>query len=209
MDRTTARLAAWSLVVGSAVATVGYVLGFVVAGGGAGRFAASSWPTLYTIALVGDVLVVLGLPTLFVAQQGRAPWLTRIGYVGLFVPLVVLNVGEGVFEGFVKPYLAHHGGVPAQDPRGLDAFELPALLVLVVGVVCLGVAVLRAGVLPRVVGVLFIVCPFLAVAGLPGAAALVSDYLCFAALAVVGVSVLRSTGRAVATETLVGAAPAS
>ena len=95
--------------------------------------------------------------------------LTRIGYVGILVPLAILNIGEGTVEGFVKPYLAHHGGIPADDLPGLMAYEAPALLVMLVGMVCLGIAVLRARVLPRWVGVLFLVVPFLGAAGLQGA----------------------------------------
>jgi hypothetical protein len=50
------------------------------------------------------------------------------------------------------PYLASHGGVPDQMPAGLNAFEGVALLLFVVGSVCLAVAVFRARVLPWWVG---------------------------------------------------------
>ena len=125
MDRTTARLAAWSLVTGCVVATAGYLAAFLVNGNGDERFAGSSWTALYTIALFGDVLVVLGLPTLLHVHGGRSPRLTLIGYVGVLVPLVILNVGEGSLEAFVKPYQADHGGIPANDLPGLTAYEVP------------------------------------------------------------------------------------
>ena len=70
MTRTTQRLAAVSLIAGSILATAGYLAGFVANGAGPGRFAGSSWAATYTFALFGDVLVVLGLPALFAAQQG-------------------------------------------------------------------------------------------------------------------------------------------
>lgn len=194
---TNARLTAWALVAGSVVATVGYASAFVANGAGDERFAGSSWVTLYTVALLGNVLVLLGLPALVYAQAGRAPVLTRIGYVGVFVPLVVLNVGEGAIEGFAKPYLAHHGGIPGADLPGLTAFEVPALLVLLVGMVCLGLAVLRGRVLPRWLGVLFLVVPFLGAAGLQGAVSLTPDYLLYVGLFTVGVVQLRDTGAAV------------
>lgn len=191
MDTTTSRLTAWALVVGSAVATAGYALAFAFNGSGVERFAGSTWVPLYTLALLGDVLVLLGLPALARAQGGRSARLTRIGYAGLFVPLAVLNVGEGAVEGFAKPYLAHHGGVPAADFPGLTGFEVPALLVMLVGMICLGIAVLRARTLPRWVGVAFLVVPFLGAAGLQGAVSLVPDYLLFVALFAVGVTQLR------------------
>lgn len=195
MNSTNARLTACSLVAGSVVATVGYATAFAANGNGDVRFSGSTWVTLYTIALLGNVLVLLGLPALVHAQSGRSPVLTRIGYVGVFVPLAILNIGEGTIEGFVKPYLAQHGGNPAQDLPGLTMFEAPALLVLLIGMVCLGIAVLRARALPRWVGVLFLVVPFLGAAGLQGAIALLPDYLLFFCLFTVGVSQLRGAGR--------------
>jgi hypothetical protein len=54
---------------------------------------------------------------------GRSPRLTLSGYVGAFVPMVILNVGEGCVEAFVKPYLADHGGIAKDELAGLTAFE--------------------------------------------------------------------------------------
>jgi hypothetical protein len=191
MHPTNVRLTSWALVCGSVVATLGYASAFAFNGSGDERFTGSSWVTLYTIALLGNVLVLLGLPALVHAQSGRSPVLTRIGYAGVFVPLTILNIGEGTVEGFVKPYLATHGGIPRDDLPGLTAFEIPALLVMLVGMVCLGVAVLRARVLPRWLGVLFLLVPFLGAAGLQGAISLTPDYLLFVGLFTVGVTQLR------------------
>jgi hypothetical protein len=191
MNPTNVRLTSWALVVGSIVATAGYALAFAANGNGDERFAGSSWVALYTVALFGNVLVLLGLPALVHAQSGRTPVLTRIGYVGVFVPLAILNIGEGSIEGFVKPYFADHSGIPSSDLPGLAVFEAPALLVMLVGMICLGIAVLRAHMLPRWVGVLFIVVPFLGAAGLQGAVSLAPDYLLFIGLFTVGVTQLR------------------
>ncbi len=193
MHSANVRLTSWALAAGSVVATAGYASAFAANGNGEERFAGSTWVALYTIALLGNVLVLLGLPAIVHAQSGRAPVLTRIGYAGVLVPLAILNIGEGTIEGFVKPYLAHHGGNPANDLPGLTAFEVPALLVLLVGMVCLGIAVLRARALPRWVGVLFIIVPFLGAAGLQGAISLLPDYLLFLCLFTVGITQLRET----------------
>ncbi|HET9186387.1 MAG TPA: hypothetical protein VFN80_00415 [Acidothermaceae bacterium] len=192
MHRTHARFLAWSLVVGCVVASAGYASAFLANGNSDNRFAGSSWVALYTVASFGNVLVLLGLPTLLRVHGDRSRVLTLLGYIGIVVPLAVLNVGEGTVEGFVKPYLAKHGGIPKDDLPGLLAFEAPALVIVLVGMICLGVAVLRARVLPRWVGVAFFVVPVLGVAGIPGAAGLVSDYLLFVALFAVGVHALRS-----------------
>jgi hypothetical protein len=196
MNRTTARLAAWCLITGCVVATAGYLSAFLANGNGDERSSGSSWTALYTIAMFGDVLVVLGLPTLLHVQAGRSPRLSLIGYVGMLVPLVILNIGEGSVEAFVKPYLADHGGNPKDDLPGLAAFEAPALLIVLVGMICLAAAVFRARMLPWWVGALFIVAPLVAVAGLPGGAGLISDYSLFAALFAVGVTALRTSAGA-------------
>ena len=191
MNISTARLTSWALVAGSVVASAGYASAFAANGNGDERFAGSSWVALYTVALLGNVLVLLGLPAVVHAQAGRAPVLTRIGYAGMLVPLAILNLGEGVVEGFVKPYLAEHGGIPADDLPGLTAYEAPALVVMLVGMVCLGIAVLRARALPRWIGVLFLLVPFLGAAGLQGAVSLLPDYLLFLTLFAVGITQLR------------------
>jgi hypothetical protein len=191
MQPTNTRLTSWALVVGSVAATAGYACAFAVNGNGDQRFAGSAWVALYTIALLGNVLVLLGLPALVHAQSGRAPVLTRIGYVGIFVPLTILNIGEGTVEGFVKPYFAKHGGIPTHDLPGLMAYEIPALLVLLTGMVCLGIAVLRAHALPRWVGVSFMLVPLLSAAGMTGAISLLPDYLLYLTLFTVGITQLR------------------
>jgi hypothetical protein len=191
MHSVNARLTALALVVGSVVATAGYASAFALNGNGDERFSGSSWVTLYTIALLGNVIVLIGLPALVHAQGSGAPVLTRIGYVGVLVPLVILNIGEGTVEGFVKPYLAAHGGIPGDDLAGLTAYEVPALLILLVGMVCLGVAILKVRILPRWLGVLFLVVPFLGAAGLQGAVSLLPDYLLYVGLFTVGLVVLR------------------
>ncbi len=45
--------------------------------------------------------------------------------------------------------LVTHGGIPANDPAGFAAFETLALACALIGLICLGVAVLRARTLPR------------------------------------------------------------
>jgi membrane protein implicated in regulation of membrane protease activity len=192
MHRTLARLTACALLAGTVIATAGYLTAFLANGNGDARYTGSSWTALYTIALFGDVLIVLGLPALLHTHGERSRTLTLIGYAGTLVPLVVLDVGEGCVEAFVKPYLAKHGGLPSHDLPGLEGFEMPAVLTLVVGLVCLGIAVFRAGVLPRWVGVAFIVSPVAGIAGLSGGAGLISDYLAFLGLFAVGVHTLRA-----------------
>ena len=191
IDNNT-RLSAWALTAGSIIATIGYLAASTMMHGGEhDRFTHSLWTPMSSIALAGDLLMVLGLPAVLVAQQQHARRLTLIGYVGLYATLVMLNIGEGVIETFVKPYLLHHGGIPDNPPGGFPIFEDVALVFLVVGLICLGVAVIRARQLPRWIGGLFIAAPILGMIGLPGPLELLGDYCAYVALIAIGVLVLR------------------
>ena len=100
--------------------------------------------------------------------------------------------GTGSASAFVKPYLVTHGGIPDNPPGGFLIFENIALVFMLVGLICMGIAVIRARVFPRWVGALFIVSPFVAFLGLPGPLAELSDYLAFIALATIGLRAVRS-----------------
>jgi len=149
------------------------------------------WQPVYGVALAGNLLVVLGLPAILAVHGSAARRLTLVGYVGIFAPLAMLNVAETTIEAFVKPYLATHGGFPDETPAGLNAFEAVALVLLIVGAVCLAVAVFRARVLPVWVGVavlLSVVCAFFLHGG---PVVFVSDYVLFAALFWIGLRAVR------------------
>ena len=75
---------------------------------------------------------------------------------------------------------------------GFAVFENIALVFLLAGLICTGIAVIRARVFRRWVGALFIVSPLVAFLGLPGPLAELSDYLAFIALAAIGLQVVRT-----------------
>ena len=150
------------------------------------------WAPLNGIAIAGNLIIVLGLPVILACHGRRAARLTLVGYLGLFAALTMLNISEGCIEAFVKPYLVTHGGIPANPPGGFLIFENIALVFMLVGLICMGIAVIRARVFPRWVGALFIVSPFVAFLGLPGPLAELSDYLAFIALATIGLRAVRS-----------------
>jgi hypothetical protein len=187
------RLGGWALIIGTIVATIGYLAaGTLVHGHGDARVTSSLWEPLNGIAIAGNIIIVLGLPVILTCHDRRAARLTLVGYTGLFATLVMLNLAEGCYEAFIKPYLATHGGVPGNPPGGFAIFEDIALVFLLAGLICLGIAVIRARVFPRWTGALFIVSPFLSVLGLPGPLAELSDYLAFVALATIGLHAVRT-----------------
>jgi hypothetical protein len=217
MTALQCRLAGYALALGGALAIAGFLAAGTIAGGsGDAHFADPLFQPLYAIALAGTILTVLGLPAIFSAQNGRFPRLTALGYAGTLVGILMLNVGEGVIEGFVKPYLVTHGGIPAHDPSGFAAWQAVALVCGLVGLVCLGVAILRAGTLPRWVGVLLIATMFIsfAVGGLRPPLDVLGDDCMNVAFIAIGWRVAvpgrrfagrRATDRAAGTPALAGA----
>jgi hypothetical protein len=137
---------------------------------------------MYGVALAGNVLVVLGLPAILAVHGRASRRLTLVGYVGIFAPLAMLNVAETTIEAFLKPYLAPRGGFPDPIPAGLNAFEAVALVLLVVGAVCLAIAIFRARIMPVWVGVAVLLSVVGAFLLHGGPVVFVSDYLLFAAL---------------------------
>lgn len=185
MDRT--RLSGAVLLIGSVLAITGYAAANAFTGyGGDAHFTSPAWIPLYGIALAGDLLAVVGLPAILAAHGGRAYWLTTVGYVGTLLAIMMLNVGEGTVEAFVKPYLVSHGGIPSSSPAGFEAYLDVALLILVVGLISLGAAVIRGRVFPWWAGALLILSVPLSLVPLPGLLTEIGDDAAFLALAVMG-----------------------
>jgi hypothetical protein len=91
MNRT--RLGGWALITGTIVAAAAYLAaGTLVHGHGDARYTSSLWTPLNGIAVVGNILIVLGLPVILAGQGKRAARLTLVGYTGLYAALVMLNI---------------------------------------------------------------------------------------------------------------------
>ena len=186
------RLAGIALMAGCVLATLGFLGVSLAMRGGTDQWPANSlWQPMYGVALAGNVLIVLGLPAI-IAVHGRAyRRLTLAGYLGIFAPLVILNVAETTIEAFIKPYLASRGGFPDPIPAGLNAFEGVALLLLIVGAVCLAIAIFRARIMPMWVGIAVLLSVVGAFLLHSGPTAFISDYLLFAALFTFGLRATR------------------
>ena len=187
------RLAGLALMAGCVVATLGFLGVSLTMHGSENAWPTNAlWQPMYGVALAGNLLVVLGLPAILAVHGGACRRLTLVGYVGIFAPLAMLNVSETTIEAFIKPYLTTHGGFPDPIPAGLNAFEAVALLLLIVGAVCLAIAVFRARVMPAWVGVAVLVSVVGAFFLHSGPTAFVSDYVLFAALFWIGLRAART-----------------
>jgi hypothetical protein len=186
------RLAGIALMAGCVLAALGFLgISLSMTGSVASWPTHSLWQPMYGVALAGNVLIVLGLPAILAVHGQACRRLTLVGYLGIFAPLVMLNVAETTIEAFIKPYLTTHGGFPEPIPAGLNAVEAVALLALIVGAVCLVIAVFRARILPVWVGVAVLLSVVGAFFLHSGPTAFVSDYLLFAALFTFGLRAAR------------------
>lgn len=192
MNQTWTRLGAWALVLGSIISAAGYLaVGLLLHGDHQTQVLDPAWMPLESVAIAGDLLVVLGLPVAFSAQLGRFRVLTVIGVVGTYAAFVMLNVADGVVEAYVEPYLARHGGIPSEAPAGWGTFETVALVPMLIGLIALGLAVILERRFTWVAGAMLIVSPIVAMLGLPVPYALIADYLAFAAFVIIGVQIIR------------------
>jgi len=113
------------------------------------------------------VAIVPGLVGWYAYQSARAGWLGFVGFSLVFFGVLVLGVGFGFISATIIPWLTTHAPellVGALPPL-LTLCAIVSALMVVVGTIPLGLATMRAEVLPRWPGLLLILS---GVAGLLG-----------------------------------------
>jgi hypothetical protein len=121
----------------------------------------TAWRIAHSLHFVGATLTLLGLIGLYARQMQHLGQLGLIGFVLAFIGTAMF-VGTGMLTAFIWPMVA----VQAPDALGQDGamFLPPAVVALVLtavvvtlGYILFGLAMLRASVLPRWGIVLFVV----------------------------------------------------
>lgn len=128
---------------------------------------------LWIFVLVGLISILVGVPGLHFVQAGRTAALSQIGFVTLFVGLVLM-AGLAYFGAFMQAPVAgliadaEGAGLSVEEPAIVMVGYLAAYGLHFVGWLLFGVAALRARVLPRWPVLLAMVGSFLMVViGLP------------------------------------------
>ena len=108
--------------------------------------------------LLGSMLIVSGLVGMYARQAIPAGWLGLIGFILLFFGLLVFGIGFGLISTTVIPWLTTQAPnlIAGQLPPVLYVFLAISIVMIVVGNIPLGAAVVRAGILPRWPGWLLI-----------------------------------------------------
>lgn len=116
------------------------------------------WVPAHAMIHVGIILALFGLVGLFVRQLDRAGWLGLAGFLTAFVGTAgFLTIA--MVELFIMPYLALQQGMTEDGPPppGIGEAMMLIGLTFAVGYIILGLATIRAQVLPRSVGILLAV----------------------------------------------------
>jgi hypothetical protein len=149
MSSTTLyRLSGISLLIGSLLVILGDIPGFFIGNDQTSIISTTS----ALIRLIGAMLIALGLPGMYARFATRASVMGLIGFTCTFF-FVLVGMAEEVILAFVFPFLAAHGLLGSgRPPLGLLIFYSVGDLLMLVGSILLGLAIIRAAVLPRWVG---------------------------------------------------------
>ena len=193
-SRTLYRWSGGTLILSSLLILIGSVMGAILfPGHSSTQEQVLSFPWLLTILLIciGSLLFLLGFPGIYLRQAGRAGVLGLVGFVLLFLDILLQGAIFSAIQATVLPLFAR------EAPQLLGGHNLPVgvflfLLLLpgfmqIVGAILLGVATMRARVFPRWTGMFFLVSGIGFLLTIPPLPSPLSDFLevvSFVALAI-------------------------
>ena len=116
------------------------------------------WIPAHASIHVAVILTLFGLTGLLARQLERAGWLGLVGYVTAFFGSAGL-LTIAMVELFIMPYMALQLGIgeDGSPPPGIGEAMMLISVVFAIGYMLLGAATVRAGVVPRSVGILLAV----------------------------------------------------
>ena len=121
---------------------------------------APAWGPSHYVTAVASVFLVFGLIGLYAYQVAKVGWLGLIAFILSLAASAMLTSAE-LFDGALAPTLAANPATQSLvNPRQAGPFVIVigAIAVLAtVGNILLGIAIMRAGVLPRWAGLLIII----------------------------------------------------
>jgi hypothetical protein len=158
---SAATLIRWSGVALLAAGILHFLSEILHPGGGdpptAAAVLGSPYAALHTLAIVSIVLVLLGLVGLYARLAAVAGWPGLVGFLASFAGYALL-MGVVFYDAYVTPALARNAPALLDRTSPLLAgptFLIPTILagmLILVGLLVFGVAIMRAGVLPRWAG---------------------------------------------------------
>ncbi|HYT35519.1 MAG TPA: hypothetical protein VEL69_10805 [Ktedonobacteraceae bacterium] len=139
------RLSGVALILGSLLTAVAVVTGDSIFYNDPKAFTNPLWVPLNLSSLIGSMLVLLGLPGMYARQAARAGWPGLVGFVLTFFAGLIMGVAGPAILAFIPTF---------SEPTVPNIF---LSLMFSAGVILLGAATMRAGILPRWAGLLLVI----------------------------------------------------
>lgn len=147
------RLSGVSVVLGCTLVVIGDLIRVASGTDPGNTFVAFGW----FIQAIGAMLVALGLPGIYLRQAVQTGVLGLVGFIGVSLFFLIFGIWGGLVHGVVLPVLATVAPTIARNaPPSVGLVFMSAALLGMLGSLALGVASLRAGILPRWAGALII-----------------------------------------------------
>src|SRR5450759_1006683 len=110
----------------------------------------SAWVPTTVLVVIGEMLILAGLPGMYARQASQAGTLGLVGFILFFFSGLMQGVGGGVINLFFLPWLLQNAPrLAAAGPPTIGIFFILAGLLSAVGAVLLGIATIRAGIFSR------------------------------------------------------------
>ena len=182
-SRSLYRLSGGTLIVGSLCILIGTIMGAVLFPGHSStqeQVLSFPWLFMTLIILVGALLFAIGLPGMYLRQAGRAGVLGLVGFILLFLAMLLQGTAFSAVQIVVLPFLAQK----APQLMGGNSLPISAFLLLIisglmqiVGDILLGIATMRARVFPRWMGILLLISGIAFLLTLPPLPSPISDLI--------------------------------
>ena len=176
---TLTRLSGLALMAAFALALAGGILHPVIGGDShaAPSLAQPLFPTAHLLVFLGEICLLFGLPGLYATIAPKTGLLGLLGFLLYFFANATLASFVTAYEAFVVPVLAADpatsalvapgGTIPSSAPFAV--LQGVGGLVYMLGLVLLGIAVFRSGVMPRWTGALMAASPIFLLVPVPEA----------------------------------------
>jgi hypothetical protein len=117
-----------------------------------------AWVPTTALVLIGEMLILAGLPGMYARQAYQAGTLGLVGFILFFLSGLMQGVGGSVINLFFLPWLLQNAPrLAASGPPTIGIFFILGGLLSAVGAVLLSIATIRAGIFSRVAAILFLI----------------------------------------------------
>lgn len=156
---TLYRASGLALLLGALLGIIGNILNTALfSGNDPHQYLTPLYAVVTLVNFIGPLLLLLGLPSIAARQASRVGWLGFIGVILTFIGGFLLT-SLSVVELLVHPWLAQVAPklLAGGEPPAFFVFFLAAGGLFALGGILLGIAIMRAGILPRFAGLLLLI----------------------------------------------------